>query len=780
VNACRPLSREGFEGLGAIEKAKGVYGVLEMRGEVHRLAAALEDAGTVVVWSGEGWDAEPAQVRAAVQEKRKDGATVVHKVAEIGDVEVLKLIHDDLRVPLEVMDARGGVPLLEAAAAGKLECVKFYVFDKGVDVNICDERGDTPLHLAAGYGHLEVVKWLVEHDAEIDALTRLKVTPLLYATAKGRIDVVKYLLRCGANVDAQDLEKQWNAIHTAVGCNQENLVIYFAVKFPGRFQDLRYLQSIAAVENCTASYVALNKLKPKISQELKRLRREREQAERTEKQREANLLAQRDYRNLLRELEEDERIEKRASENKSSSGNEASKKKKKKHRNIKKTNKAKQEQSGIYTNQASNKDENEPTPDKDKGFEKAEQPVTIATMTVEQEDFEDYNGDWQVKLSKREKRRRRENASDSSETSSGSGKQRFERNRDPISRSSTPLRGVTSVARSGVTPPRRKTSGETRWALGKKSTMENGSTTEETRSMTLDTAESETESTNTTKELQEDSAKPSNDMERKTSRLRPHAPPWSPRRQKWTSPAANAGQVKTKVLVETPAEVVENEFQRMLKRFVHMDTGARRTAKRKFAKATKEYEEKRLADAEQMENAWRSSVRRRLQHGIENYKYRQMQAALSEIEEAEEARRMDAENQHTILSQDETLAELAKEASELLKHKARASLSEYSKPWGGGRLIVASAFFDTAFQHDSNLRERGPIECEALQRRFEIDLKQSVQSWLLRPQTESSKTYIRFDLKTSFLIPAAVKVGFNFEKAHEDFLLMVAEERKLH
>ncbi|GBG31931.1 Ankyrin repeat domain-containing protein 2 [Hondaea fermentalgiana] len=250
----------------------------------------------------------------------------------------------------------------------------------------------------------------------------------------------------------------------------------------------------------------------------------------------------------------------------------------------------------------------------------------------------------------------------------------------------------------------------------------------------------------------ETSARGSLDGKNVESRLRPHAPPWSPRRRKWTSPAANAGQVKAKLLMDDPPEVVENEFQRMLKRFVHMDTGARRTAKRKFAKATAEYEEKRLADAEQMETAWRNSIRSRLEKGIPLLQFRTLSLALAEIDAAEEARRMDNEIQHTILSEDQELALLVERTKATLARKDEIPLAAYAQDWRSGKLL------------------RIPQDAVVDINDFALGLRHSVEAW--RMQDKVLRVWIRFGGDELARAAKAREIGFDFDHARPGMLLM--------
>jgi len=58
------------------------------------------------------------------------------------------------------------------------ECVKA-LLDAGVDANAADKDGLTPLHIAAHRGMQEVATMLLESDARIDAVDKVKITTAL-------------------------------------------------------------------------------------------------------------------------------------------------------------------------------------------------------------------------------------------------------------------------------------------------------------------------------------------------------------------------------------------------------------------------------------------------------------------------------------------------------------------------------------------------------------------------------------------------------------------------
>uniref|UniRef100_A0A8U8CD64 Ankyrin-1 n=1 Tax=Geospiza parvula TaxID=87175 RepID=A0A8U8CD64_GEOPR len=61
------------------------------------------------------------------------------------------------------------------------------------------QMGYTPLHVASHYGNIKLVKFLLQHQADVNAKTKLGYTPLHQAAQQGHTDVVTLLLKHGAS-----------------------------------------------------------------------------------------------------------------------------------------------------------------------------------------------------------------------------------------------------------------------------------------------------------------------------------------------------------------------------------------------------------------------------------------------------------------------------------------------------------------------------------------------------------------------------------------------------
>ena len=69
-----------------------------------------------------------------------------------------------------------------------------------------DDQGYLPMHLAAKTGDAGLLQMLVEHGADINAMSsnEERVLPLHSAAYEGKIASMRYLLNQGADINAQD------------------------------------------------------------------------------------------------------------------------------------------------------------------------------------------------------------------------------------------------------------------------------------------------------------------------------------------------------------------------------------------------------------------------------------------------------------------------------------------------------------------------------------------------------------------------------------------------
>ena len=156
-----------------------------------------------------------------------EACTPLFVAAVNGNVEILSCLLDSGADLNAVANAEGHkiTPLIATVQSGDFDCVKlllqygadaegrggFRVDSPGypsVSLTICC----TPLLVAAVNGNVKILSSLLEHGADINAVSEGLYTPLMMAVRYRRIDAVKFLMDQGADANLQD-KKGYTALH---------------------------------------------------------------------------------------------------------------------------------------------------------------------------------------------------------------------------------------------------------------------------------------------------------------------------------------------------------------------------------------------------------------------------------------------------------------------------------------------------------------------------------------------------------------------------------------
>jgi ankyrin repeat protein len=141
-----------------------------------------------------------------------DGYRPLHKAAESGSVEVVKLLVDN-GADIEARSNGLATPLWVAANRNRRSAVRF-LLDQKAQIEAADKFNNTPLHGAVNAGHCQLVRELLADGAKYDTQNNAGKTPLYSAAQSGREDVLRCLLEQGADPTIVTVEG-WTALHTA-------------------------------------------------------------------------------------------------------------------------------------------------------------------------------------------------------------------------------------------------------------------------------------------------------------------------------------------------------------------------------------------------------------------------------------------------------------------------------------------------------------------------------------------------------------------------------------
>jgi ankyrin repeat protein len=134
---------------------------------------------------------------ADINEKTRDGQTLLHVALSYGHTSVAKLLIDE-GVDINATDKSGKTPLHLAAFKGNTEAIEFLIAKEGLNVDAKDSQNRTPLHFAAEYGHKDIVEKLIAKGADINAQTNRQQNALSLARKKGHKEIEDLLLKHGA------------------------------------------------------------------------------------------------------------------------------------------------------------------------------------------------------------------------------------------------------------------------------------------------------------------------------------------------------------------------------------------------------------------------------------------------------------------------------------------------------------------------------------------------------------------------------------------------------
>ena len=157
-----------------------------------------------------------------VKELLRQQPSLLKAGAKSGASPVLYAMYTDHPEIAESFIAGGVEPnIFESAITGRIERVRAFLKQNPALVKAYSPDGWTALHL--NWGHLDIINLLLDHGADINAVSRnhFAASPLLGAVAFRKIEVARLLLKRGANVNCCG-EEGGSPMHEAAGTGQLN------------------------------------------------------------------------------------------------------------------------------------------------------------------------------------------------------------------------------------------------------------------------------------------------------------------------------------------------------------------------------------------------------------------------------------------------------------------------------------------------------------------------------------------------------------------------------
>ncbi|KAH8268491.1 hypothetical protein KR026_007811 [Drosophila bipectinata] len=126
----------------------------------------------------------------------RKGRTPAHCGCSKGQFETLKLLKER-GANLWLRNAKGDLPLHEAAASGRRELVEWLLSQRPKQVNTTSNDGRSLLHIAAANDYTDMCKLLLDYGADVNAVYRnsrgIVLTPLDGALQRGHRSTAKFL-----------------------------------------------------------------------------------------------------------------------------------------------------------------------------------------------------------------------------------------------------------------------------------------------------------------------------------------------------------------------------------------------------------------------------------------------------------------------------------------------------------------------------------------------------------------------------------------------------------
>ncbi|GAX14882.1 ankyrin repeat-rich membrane spanning protein [Fistulifera solaris] len=141
--------------------------------------------------------------RVDVNYKNEEGSAALHNACNTGFEQVVDVLLQHSEIQVDVMDASGGTPLLQACQHDH-RSIAMALLEAGANVNHADQSGDTPLLIATKCGYVKLVKILLRCGANVNVRDSYGTTVLLAACNLASSSILQLILPKVGNVEETD------------------------------------------------------------------------------------------------------------------------------------------------------------------------------------------------------------------------------------------------------------------------------------------------------------------------------------------------------------------------------------------------------------------------------------------------------------------------------------------------------------------------------------------------------------------------------------------------
>ena len=127
--------------------------------------------------------------------------------------ELLKFIVEENGDPSKYCNGMGSTALMAACEWGNIKCVKILLQHKA-DIHAVSATFRNALMTCCFYGKYKCAKALIKYGAKLDEVNKRGWTALMFACARGHSKLVRLLLDSGANFEKKDRLGNRGIIHS--------------------------------------------------------------------------------------------------------------------------------------------------------------------------------------------------------------------------------------------------------------------------------------------------------------------------------------------------------------------------------------------------------------------------------------------------------------------------------------------------------------------------------------------------------------------------------------